>query len=135
VSGDSTLMVDTVAFCDVIGILVENAVAHSPADAPIWVSAQQQAADVLVAVTNPGLLPSDLDPESLFLPFQRGGEATSSGVGLGLYIAARLAESMGGTVEVTSADGRVSFTLRVPRYAQVQILPPPAPVVALEQTG
>jgi two-component sensor histidine kinase len=135
VSGDSTLMIDTVAFCDVIGILVENAVAHSPADAPIWVTAQQQAADVLVAVTNPGALPSDLEPESLFLPFQRGGDATSSGVGLGLYIAARLAESMGGTVEVTSGDGTVSFTLRVPRYAQVQVLPPPAPVVALEQTG
>jgi signal transduction histidine kinase len=135
VTGDSDLMVDTVAFCDVIGILVENAVAHSPADAPIWVTAGHEGADALVAVTNPGTLPTDLEPASLFLPFQRGGEATSSGVGLGLYIAARLAESMGGSVDVTAAEGRVSFTLRVPRYAQVQALPPPAPVVALEQTG
>ncbi len=135
VLGDTDLLVDTVAFCDVLGILVENAVAHSPAEAPVTVSARPSGADVCVSVTNPGALPDDLDPESLFLPFQRGGDARSSGVGLGLYIAARLADSMGGTVDVTSGDGRVTFTLRVPRYAQSPALPPPAPAVALEATA
>jgi signal transduction histidine kinase len=135
VEGDTDLMVDTVAFSDVIGILVENAVAHSSADAPVWISAHPRGVDAVVSVTNPGTLPVDLDPESLFLPFQRGIDARSSGVGLGLYIAARLAESMGGRIEVTSREERVSFTLTVPRFPQVQALPPPAPVVALEATG
>lgn len=131
VSGDTDLMVDTVAFAEVLGILIENAVAHSPSDAPVSVSARPAGADVCVAVSNPGALPDDVDAASLFLPFQRGGDARSSGVGLGLYIAQRLAESMGGCLEVTSGDGRVAFTLRVPRYAQAVALPAPAPVVAL----
>jgi signal transduction histidine kinase len=131
VSGDTSLLVDTVAFCDVVGILVENAVAHSPSDAPIWVAARPEGNDVCVAVTNPGTLPEGLDPQSLFLPFQRGADATSSGVGLGLYIAARLAESMHGSVGVTSSGGRVTFTLRLPRFPDDAILPPPAPVVAI----
>jgi uncharacterized protein YigA (DUF484 family) len=135
VAGDTDLLVDTVAFCDVVGILVENAVAHSPDDAPVWVSARACGSDAVVAVTNPGALPQDVDPASLFLAFQRGVDARSSGVGLGLYIALRLAESMGGTIEVTSAGGRVSFTLTLPRYPQVQALPAPAPVLALEPTG
>jgi signal transduction histidine kinase len=132
---DTDLLVDTVAFSDVLGILVENAVAHSAPDAPIWVTARPHGSDVHVTVTNPGDLPADLDPASLFLPFQRGADTRSSGVGLGLYIAARLAESMGGDIDVASHDGRVSFTLCVPRYLQAPGAPPPAPVVALEATA
>lgn len=131
VSGDASMVVDTVAFADVVGILVENAVAHSPADAPLWVSARPHGPEVCVAVTNPGSLPEGVDPATLFLPFQRGADARSSGVGLGLYIAARLADSMGGTIEVTSTDGRVAFLLRVPRNAADPAPPPPAPAVAL----
>jgi K+-sensing histidine kinase KdpD len=118
VSSDADLLVDTVAFSDVIGILVENAMSHSAADAPVSVSARTVGPDVRVSITNPGTLPAELDHASLFLPFHRGGGATSSGVGLGLYIAARLAESMEGTIDVSSAEGLVTFTLRVPRFAQ-----------------
>jgi len=132
---DTDLLVDTVAFADVLGILVENAVAHSPVDAPVTVSARPCGADVRVAVSNPGAIPADVDPATLFLPFHRGGDARSSGVGLGLYIAARLADSMGGDIDVASEDGWVTFTLRVPRYVQTPALPPPAPVVALGATA
>lgn len=130
VSGDTSLLVDTVAFTDVLGILVENAVAHSPVDAPLWVAARPQGTEVHVAVTNPGSLPAGTDPQTLFMPFHRGSDARSSGVGLGLYIAARLAESMGGAIDVTSSESRVTFTLRVPRNATEAALLPPAPVVA-----
>ncbi|HEX8003352.1 MAG TPA: GAF domain-containing protein [Mycobacteriales bacterium] len=131
VSRDTSLLVDTVAFSDVLGILVENAVAHSAPEAPLWVAARPQGGDVHVAVTNPGSLPAGMDPATLFLPFHRGSDARSSGVGLGLYIAARLAESMGGGIDVQSHDGRVTFTLRVPRDAADPVAPPPAPAVAL----
>jgi signal transduction histidine kinase len=128
VLGDADLLVDTTAFAEVLGILVENAVAHSPADAPVSVSARLADGDVCVSVTNPGDIPADVDPSTLFLPFQRGDGARSSGVGLGLYIAARLAGSMDGELSVVSGDGRVTFTLRVPRNAT-------PPVLALEATA
>jgi signal transduction histidine kinase len=131
VSSDAALLVDTVAFSDVIGILVENAVSHSPIDAPVSVSARLTGPDVRVSVTNPGVLPADLDHAALFRPFHRGDGARSSGVGLGLYIAARLAESMDGDVEVSSGEGLVTFSLRVPRYPQdAAVVPPPAPLLA-----
>ncbi len=128
VGPDADLHVDTVAFSDVIGILVENAMAHSPADAPVWVAARPFRGEVVVAVSNPGSIPSDVDPATLFLPFHRGGDARSSGVGLGLYIAARLADSMAGTIDVTSADGIVTFSLRVPRYPHTVVASPRSPV-------
>jgi signal transduction histidine kinase len=123
VSSDASLLVDTVAFSDVVGILVENAISHSPIDAPVSVSARLTGPDVRVSVTNPGSLPADLDPATLFRPFHRGGDARSSGVGLGLYIAARLADSMDAQIEVSSGEGLVTFTLRVPRYAQDAVVP------------
>ena len=135
VRGDTDLLVDTVAFAEALGILIENAVAHSPVDAHVSVSARPAGPDVRVSVTNPGMLPDDVEPASLFLPFQRGCDARSSGVGLGLYIAARLADSLGGDIDVTAADGRVTFTLRVPRYAQPPAIVQPAPVIALEATA
>ena len=115
VEDDVPVLLDTVAFADVVGILVENAVSHAAPDTPVWVTASPCGSDVYVSVTNPGTLPADLDPASLFLPFQRGSDARSSGVGLGLYIAARLAESMGGSIDVEPGGGVVTFTLRVPR--------------------
>jgi signal transduction histidine kinase len=128
IEDDVPLLLDTVAFADVVGILVENAVSHSAPDAPVWVTASPCGTDVYVSVTNPGTLPSDLDPASLFLPFQRGTDARSSGVGLGLYIAARLAESMGGSVDVEPGGGVVTFTLRVPRGGIAPPVPTKPPV-------
>lgn len=128
VSSDAELLVDTVAFADVIGILVENAMSHSAVDAPVCVAARSHGSDVRVSVTNPGSI-GDADPETLFLPFQRGRDTRSSGVGLGLYIAARLAESMGGDIDVASGEGLVTFTLRVPRHPHEAPAPPPAPVL------
>jgi signal transduction histidine kinase len=128
VEGDTDLLVDTVAFADVVGILVENAIAHAPADAPVAVTARPCGNDVVVEVTNPGSIPADVDPATLFQPFHRGGDARSSGVGLGLYIAQRLADSMAATIDVASAGGTVTFTLRVPRFPQPPLIPSPLAV-------
>jgi two-component system sensor histidine kinase KdpD len=106
-----SVTIDASAFRDVLGILLENAVAHSPDDTPIRVACTLRGDDLGVRVSNVGSLPDGLDPSTLFLPFHRGHSARSSGVGLGLYIAARLAESLRGRLDVSAYDGEVALTL------------------------
>jgi signal transduction histidine kinase len=109
-----TIRTDAGSIQGALGILLENAIAHSPPGSSISVRTTVDSTELSVAVINAGSLPDELDRRELFQPFQRGREARSSGVGLGLYIALRLAEANGGTIEVDSSEGFVTFDLRVP---------------------
>lgn len=105
---------DSVAVQKIVGILLENAVSHSPKESEILVEAHPDQVEVLITVTNAGSLPEGLDHSTLFLPFHRGPDVRSTGVGLGLYIASRLALSSDGKISASSAAGKVSFTLTLP---------------------
>jgi len=120
---DLTVRTDAGSIQGALGILLENAIAHSPQGSTITVRTKVEADELSIAVINQGSLPDELDASALFQPFQRGAEARSSGVGLGLYIALRLAEASGGTIAVESRDGHVAFDLRV----AVKSVQPPAP--------
>jgi signal transduction histidine kinase len=116
---DLTVRTDAGSIQGALGILLENAIAHSPTGSSIGVRTTVGDAELSIAVSNEGTLPEELDASALFQPFQRGADARSSGVGLGLYIALRLAEASGGTIDVESRDGLVTFELRVPlRHSQ-----------------
>jgi PAS domain S-box-containing protein len=70
---------------------------------------------VAVADTGPGIPPEVID--QLFVPFERlGGEQTGiEGAGLGLPLSKRLAEAMGGTLEVATTPGQGSrFWVELP---------------------
>jgi PAS domain S-box-containing protein len=70
---------------------------------------------VAVADTGPGITPEALD--QLFVPFERlGTEQTGvEGAGLGLPLSKRLAEAMGGTLEVATTPGQGSrFWVELP---------------------
>ena len=105
---------DSVAVQKIVGILLENAVSHSPKESEILVESHLDQVEVLITVTNLGSLPEGLDHSTLFMPFHRGADVRSSGVGLGLYIASRLALSSDGKITASSAAGKVSFTLTLP---------------------
>ena len=111
---DLTVRTDAGSIQGALGILLENAIAHSPVGSSITVRTSVTDTEISIAVINEGSLPDELDAGALFQPFQRGAEARSSGVGLGLYIALRLAEASGGTIEVESVNDRVTFEVRVP---------------------
>jgi K+-sensing histidine kinase KdpD len=98
----------------VLGILLENAVSHSPEDSTVKVEAVVADPSISLSVSNRGELPPSTERDSLFLPFQRGPLASSSGVGLGLYIASRLAHAIGGDLGVDSQNGEVTFTFKFP---------------------
>lgn len=111
---DVTIETDDLAVYEVVGVFLENALKHSPAGSPIRVAASIQDGFAHILVSNHGSLPDGLDPSDLFQPFQRGPNAASSGVGLGLYIATRLAEALNGTLTVESNGEMVSFGLHFP---------------------
>lgn len=105
---------DSVAVQKIVGILLENAVSHSPKESEISLVSNIEEGDVTITVRNRGMLPENLDHSTLFLPFNRGANVQSSGVGLGLYIASRLALSSDGKLTASGGAGTVSFTLTLP---------------------
>lgn len=111
---DLMVEVDDLAVHEVLGVFLENAIKHSPAGSMISVTAGLDDGIAEIAVTNEGHLPPNLGPEDLFQPFQRGSDTETKGVGLGLYIAARLAEAIHGRVQARSDEGWISFILRFP---------------------
>jgi PAS domain S-box-containing protein len=89
--------------------LVANAEKYSGPESPIAVSAELSDAEVVITVADegPGIAPEHR--EVIFERFRRlgpGGAVSASGTGLGLYIARRLVEAMGGRIWVDSEPGR-----------------------------
>jgi signal transduction histidine kinase len=96
----------------IMRILLDNALRHTPAGTTITVSASRSngAAEFAVADSGPGV-----DPSSRSQLFERFYTAdTARGSGLGLAIARELAERMDGRIELLSRPGRTVFTLALP---------------------
>ncbi|HWC13816.1 MAG TPA: GAF domain-containing sensor histidine kinase [Actinomycetota bacterium] len=114
---DEHVEIDDLAVYEILGVFLENAIKHSPDGSKIDVVVSIDGGIAKVCVVNDGTLPDDLAPEELFEAFRRGEDSETSGVGLGLYIAARLADAIKGRVDVRSEDGKVSFGLHFPTHA------------------
>ena len=119
--GEETGSWDADRLSQLIGNLVGNAFQHSPADARVTVTSRGAADAVEVEIHNEGPpIPRELIGR-LFEPFQRGTGARNPGgsLGLGLFIAQRLAAAHGGEIEVSStAEEGTRFVVRLPRFAK-----------------
>jgi two-component system sensor histidine kinase KdpD len=92
----------------VVANLVDNAVAHSPPDAPVRVEAGEVGDRVLVRVVDRGPGIPLAERERVFQPFQRTGDSTrarGAGVGLGLAVARGFTRAMGGDLVVDDTPG------------------------------
>jgi two-component system, OmpR family, sensor kinase len=106
------------AVCDpervaqIMRILLDNAIRHTPAGTHVTVSADRSngAAGFTVADAGPGL--PEGSRAKVFERFYTGDAAR--GAGLGLAIARELAERMDGRLRVTSQTGGTAFTLELP---------------------
>ncbi|MEM6493543.1 MAG: HAMP domain-containing sensor histidine kinase [Pseudomonadota bacterium] len=100
--------------------LVGNAVAYSPANSAVTITAQAQPEERTVTLTvrdeGPGV---DQDQaEKIFNKFERLGRENDGGSGLGLYISSRLAEAMDGSLDVANAGEQgAAFRLTLPAYS------------------
>jgi signal transduction histidine kinase len=107
-----------VAMCDpervaqVLRILIDNAVTHTPPGTDLVVSASRRGDRVRLGVGDfgPGIHRTMLP--RIFEPFVTSDDAQGSG--LGLAIASELAERMDGRLNVDSQPGRTTFTLELP---------------------
>jgi signal transduction histidine kinase len=96
--------------------LLVNAVRHTPADGTVRVHASRSEDWLVVAVedTGEGMAPEDL--ARVFKPFFRADPARSgTGAGLGLALARRIVESLGGRIEAESRPAVGSrFSIQLP---------------------
>jgi signal transduction histidine kinase len=103
---------DPVRVAQIVRILIDNALTHTPPGTSITVSAARENGDVMLAVRDDG---DGIDGQALpriFEPFYTSDDAQGSG--LGLAIASELAGRMRGRLSVDSGAGETTFTLRLP---------------------
>jgi len=96
----------------VVRILVDNAVAHTPKGTDVIVATSQPEQHVRIAVTDFGEGIPRADLERAFEPFYTSDG--TRGAGLGLAIAHELMERMGGALSVESVPGRTTFVIELP---------------------
>lgn len=116
VSTDTAALADSDALKQVLLILIDNALEHTPASAKVNMSTSTANQHVAINIhdTGPGIAPESLP--HIFERFFRGDASRSGGgTGLGLSIAKELTEAQGGalTVESTVTQGSV-FTVTLP---------------------
>ena len=95
----------------VVRILVDNAVAHTPKGTDVIVATSQPEDRARIAVTDFGEGIPRAELERAFEPFYTSDG--TRGAGLGLAIAHDLVERMGGTLSVESAPGRTTFAIEL----------------------
>ena len=98
----------------IVRILLENALVHTPSGTPVEVAVRSADGRAEISVTDEGPGISDDDRAELFERFYRGESTKASGSGLGLAIARELAELMSGRIELESKPGRTVFSLVLP---------------------
>jgi signal transduction histidine kinase len=114
-------MIDRKLMAGVLGELLENARGYSPAGSEITVRVSRVRSMARIEVVDHGCgIPADQIPR-MFQKFTRGKNAYQNkpvGNGLGLYICKGIVERGGGTLSVTSVEGKgTTVTLDLPLAA------------------
>jgi signal transduction histidine kinase len=96
--------------------LLQNAIRHTPPDGAVRIEARRRADGLEVAVEDTGEGIPEEAVSRVFEPFWRGDTARSSpGSGLGLALAKRIVEALGGDIRVESSPARGSrFAVLLP---------------------
>jgi signal transduction histidine kinase len=103
----------------IMRILVDNAIRHTPGGTHVTISASRRngTAKVTVADSGPGL--EDGAATQVFDRFFTG-DSQNGGAGLGLAIAKELAQRMHGEIRLNARAGRTAFTLELPAGTDIE---------------
>ncbi|MEI6309597.1 MAG: PAS domain S-box protein, partial [bacterium] len=109
---------DEEALSRVVENLLTNAVKFSPKGGKVEVRLGMEENILLLEVEDHGLGIPAQEQSQLFQPFQRGSSAHEKripGTGLGLYVCRRIVEEHGGSISLTSEEGKGTIvTVRLP---------------------
>jgi len=112
------VLADPLRVKQVLVILVSNAVKYSPSECPVRLEIESDDDRCVISVEDQGEGITEEEQPRIFDRFYRtdnGSTRATGGVGLGLYIAKQLVESMGGRLSVASQPGQGStFSFTVP---------------------
>jgi signal transduction histidine kinase len=114
---------DPVRLGQVMGNLITNAIKYSPEGTPIDIRVAREGERAVVSVRDEGEGIPEADQERVFGRFQRLDNSLTrqtGGTGLGLYIARRLVEAMGGRLWLDSKPGVGStFSFSLPLAGRI----------------
>ncbi len=123
--GATTARVDPDRLSQAVVNLLSNARRYTPAGGTVRVAVDGDDESVTVSVSDTGIGISTEDQKRIFERFYRADASRSrdtGGSGIGLSIARAIIEAHGGTISVTSSEGRGSiFRIQVPRGAQAPL--------------
>jgi two-component system phosphate regulon sensor histidine kinase PhoR len=116
-----TVRAEEEALCEILDNLVENAIKYTPSGGQVTVRWRAEAREAILEIADTGIGIPDKDLSRIFERFYRVDRARSrelGGTGLGLSIVKHLAQSLGGSISVTSQVGTGStFAVRMPLEA------------------
>ncbi len=101
---------------EVVSILVDNAIKYSPQSSTITISARAKRTSVAISVSDTGQGIAKRDLPFIFDRFYRADQSRThsdaNGYGLGLALAKKLMQQLGGSITVESSQGSgATFTL------------------------
>ena len=109
---------DPVRVRQLVTILTDNALAHSPAGTTVTVRVRPDGGQAVLTVDDQGPGVREEDLPRLFERFWRADNAPAGGTGLGLSIAAWIVAAHGGTISAANRpEGGARFEVRLPMTA------------------
>ncbi len=97
---------------EIIAIILDNAIKHSPKRSPILINVSQTRGHTQLSITNDGQISSH-DLPHIFERFFSGSQQPDS-YGLGLSLAKQLTSTLGGHLTAQSRRGKTTFTISLP---------------------
>jgi signal transduction histidine kinase len=115
---DAAVLAPPTLLTQLLDNLVQNAFKYSQPGTLITIRADRQGDRAVVSVKDQGIGIAEEDQEAIFEPFIRTASARQhgvAGIGLGLALAARIAQALHGTLKCESTPGKGSeFLLTLP---------------------
>ncbi len=131
----ATINTDGLRLRQLLGILVDNAIKFTPRgglEVEVEIRESEQEPLLIFKVIDTGIGIAESELPKLFEPFYQVDQTSRrpfGGTGLGLVIARNIAESLGGTIAVTSEEGHGScFTVSLPLLISDQPATLPSPL-------